>query len=61
MFNTYGRCLYRILCRFNETHIDPITSTGLEIIFCQGGIATIFNSTPNESYTKRKPVKNGVY
>jgi hypothetical protein len=36
-------------------------STGLKTIFCQGGIATIFNRTYNEFYTKREPVKNGVY
>ncbi len=36
-------------------------STGLQKILFQGGTVTIFNRTYNEFYTKRKPVKNGVY
>jgi hypothetical protein len=25
MFNTYGQCLFGILCRFGQSHVDPIT------------------------------------
>lgn len=25
MFDTYGRCFFGILCRFGQSHIDPVT------------------------------------
>ena len=25
MFDTYGRCFYGLLCRFGQSHVDPVT------------------------------------
>ena len=41
--------------------IDEQNHTGLEKFFCTGGITMILSRKYIEFYTKRKPVKNGVY
>ena len=42
--------------------IKVYESTGLEKVFCQGSNATILSRTyNNEFYTRKKPMKNGVY
>jgi hypothetical protein len=48
MFDTYGKCFYGLLCRFGQSHIDPLT--GHNIINLQ--------STRNyiESFNKYPPL-----
>lgn len=29
MFDTYGRCFYGLLCRFGQSHVDPVTGQNL--------------------------------
>lgn len=48
MFNTYGQCLFGILCRYGQSHIDPITG--------QNKVNSKFNEIYNESLNKFPPL-----
>jgi hypothetical protein len=48
MFDTYGQCFYGLLCRFGQSHIDPLTGHNI--------VNTKLNANYVESMNKYPPL-----